>query len=373
MTDSVAESRRASAAHGFWVVFIGAWVAFAGLFITALSALEGQSGRQSAALTAAWIGPLFGLAVLVALQRHRLLRPEWSVMRTTGVLLSVGVAYAVVGGLLTTLALRTLMGTVAQEARGLPIQQMMTALFLYVAFAGFMMWTESVRRFHESRSVLAREAMLRAQAEAKAIRAQFNPHFVFNTLHSLMLLVRADPPTAERAIEDVGELIRYASMLQRREVDQVPLAKELEVVRRYLALERLRLGDRLHVVWDVDEGLETRTVPPFSVQTLVENAIKHGLEPSVEGGTVTISVREDDGVLAMTVSDDGVGGFANQAALPGHGLDLLGRRLRALYRDAADISWSAGPSGGFTVTICLPPHAADPPSATGVTVAGRAR
>jgi len=239
--------------------------------------------------------------------------------------------------------------------------RMVNGAFLYTILAGFLMWAESIRRVHESMSVAAREATLRAQAEAKALRAQFNPHFVFNTLHSLMLLVRADPAAAERAIEDVATLIRHASVLQRQDVDLVPLDKELEVARRYLALERLRLEDRLKVVWTVEMDPADATVPPFALQTLVENAIKHGLEPRAEGGTVSIRAAVDGESLVLTVSDDGEG--ADPEAVAGavnHGLHLLGRRLESLYGDKASLSWRTAPGEGFTATVRLPVQAPVP-------------
>ena len=155
----------------------------------------------------------------------------------------------------------------------------MSGLFFYALLAGFLMWSESIVRVNESHAMLAREAMLRAEAESKALRAQFNPHFVFNTLHSLMLLVRAEPDAAERAIEDVAALIRYASVLQRKGVDAVALETEVDIARRYAALEKLRLQERLTVVWDIPDELGRCAIPAFSIQSLLENAVKHGISP----------------------------------------------------------------------------------------------
>jgi two-component system LytT family sensor kinase len=237
----------------------------------------------------------------------------------------------------------------------------LNALFLYTIFLVFLMWLDALERVQESRSLVAQEASLRAQAEAKALRAQFNPHFVFNTLHSLMLLVRKDPGTAERAIEDVAGLIRYASTLQRREVDQVPLSKELAFARRYLALEKLRLADRLRVEWDVEDGLDDVLVPAFSLQTLLENSIKHGIAPRAEGGTVRIRAALDAEHFTMLVEDNGLG--ADDGALAdngGSGLQLLRRRLYTVYGDDATIEWAAPPQGGFRVRIAVPERRAPP-------------
>lgn len=199
------------------------------------------------------------------------------------------------------------------------------------------------------------EAVLRAKAEAKALRAQFNPHFVFNTLHSLMLLVRADPETAERAIEDVAELIRYASTLQRRGVDQVPLSKELEFARRYVALEKLRLADRLRVEWIVEDGLDDAVVPAFSLQTLLENAIKHGISPRPRGGCVRIRAAQRNGGLLLAVEDDGAGSDPGVVGTAdGRGLHLLEQRIAAVYGGDAALSWKTALDEGFTATVRLP-------------------
>jgi len=251
---------------------------------------------------------------------------------------------------------------------GMFLLRVVGSLFLYAILDGFLMWAESIQRVHESRALAAREAMLRAQAEAKSLRAQFNPHFVFNTLHSLMLLVRADPATAERAIEDVAELIRYASVLQRRDVDLVPLAKELEVARRYVALEKLRLEERLRVVWEVEVEPGSVMVPAFALQTLLDNAVRHGLETRPEGGTVRVGAAAHDHLLTLTVADDGQGARPEVVAMAsGHGLQLLARRLAALYGDAASVSWTTSPGEGFTATVRFPLRA---PRPTDPTLAG---
>ncbi|NNF38507.1 MAG: histidine kinase, partial [Gemmatimonadetes bacterium] len=277
--------------RSFWTGFVGGWAAYCGLLLT--FELGAQPGVLRPVLMAVVNTlPHATVAAIIALYRRRLLRPEWSTARTLGVHAVVGLAYAVTASALLI---------VVTEATGLRTGEMadltpwmqffmitLSGLVLYVIFIGFLMWSESVRRVQESYEAAAREAVLRAEAEARALRAQFNPHFVFNTLHSLMLLVRADPAAAERAIEDVATLIRFASIVQRRDLDTVPLAKELEVARRYVDLEQLRLEERLRVEWRIDLDPARFSIPAFSLQTLVENAIKHGIEPQVGGGSVVV-------------------------------------------------------------------------------------
>ncbi len=303
--------------------------------------------------------PFAILAVPVAAARRRLFRPGMAFGRLAALNAAVALAYSLVAAF----ALVSL-----TEATGITLDEFgdasfgrkvlfltVSASFLYIVFGGVLLWSESLRHVQESQRLAAREAVLRAEAESKAVRAQFNPHFVFNTLHSLMLLVRADPDAAERAIEDVATLIRYASIVQRRDLDAVPLAKELEVARRYVALERLRLGSRLEVSWRVEVDAAALTVPAFALQTLVENAIKHGIEPMPGGGRVTVGAAVEAGRLVLRVVDEGAGSDPGAVeGRPGHGLDLLRRRLASRYGDEADMEWSTGPGRGFDVRLRIP-------------------
>ncbi|HSG47561.1 MAG TPA: histidine kinase, partial [Longimicrobiales bacterium] len=338
--------------RGFWGIYVVAWLVFLALYVS-VGLAEDQGVLWSLGLGATNAVPPALVGALVAWRRRDLLRPERTLLQTILIHVGVGILFSVATAAL--LALATMAVGVQEEAaqelgKGtIFLYRMVSSAFLYVVLAGFLMWTESLRRVHESRSLAAREAMLRAQAEAKALRAQFNPHFVFNTLHSLMLLVRADPPAAERAIEDVATLIRYASILQRREVDVVPLVKELAVAQRYLGLEQLRLEDRLRVEFDVEVEPERVSLPAFALQTLLDNAVRHGMEPHPEGGVVRVSIRRDGERLVLTVADDGAGADPSTvSAARNHGLDLLTRRLDALYGEEASLAWETAPGHGFT-------------------------
>lgn len=303
--------------------------------------------------------PLAALSSIVAVNRRRLLRPEWSVWKTLGVHKIVGLTFACATAGFAFIATE-MIGSVPTEmesmnAVGRFVSWTIFSLFIYVIFFGFLIWWESIERVQASHAAAAREAVLRAEAEARAVRAQFNPHFVFNTLHSLMLLVRADPATAERAIEDVATLIRYASIIQRRDIDAVSLAKELEVARRYVALESLRLQDRLSVEWRVEVEPAQVMIPAFALQTLVENAIKHGIEPIPQGGKVAVVAEQVGESLVVTVRDDGAGADPSDVSdTDGHGLDLLRRRLESRYGADGVLEWSTAADEGFEVSIQLP-------------------
>ena len=345
--------------RAFWGIFWGAWLMFAGLFCSA--EISGGVDWKTALLYSVFYAAAPSLpALVVAMNRRRLLAPRPTIWGFVRHKVLVGSVYALT---YATLAMAFLsFGPTRPEMAGTPqsgwfyfVGYTFVGGMLYAMLLAFLMWADSLERVRESQALAAREAVLRAQAEAKALRSRFNPHFVFNTLHSLMLLVREEPATAERAIEDVAELIRYASTLERREIDQVTLAKELEFARRYVSLEKLRLEERLSVAWDIDESLENVLVPAFSLQTLLENAIKHGVSTQPDGGAVCIHAHLDNGDLALSVVDDGAGADTVQVGSNGgSGLDLLERRLAVVYGGEGSLTWTTAPDEGFAATVRVP-------------------
>ncbi len=348
------ENNKRSRDRSFWILFSAGWVVYAGLMVST-AMLEGQAVLPRLVTVSA---PLL-FSIIIASRRRLFLKPEWHIWKTVGIHFGIGLGYAVLSALGTiglVMALGVFETAFAEETPAVAVVFFSFYYFLlYAILAGFMMWSESLHRVEESRALAARESVLRAEAEAKAVRAQFNPHFVFNTLHSLMLLVRADPSAAERAIEDVASLIRYASALERRNQDVVPLGEELEIARRYIALETLRLSDRLRIEWDIDPKLERVPVPPFSLQTLLDNAIKHGIAPKEEGGSIRVQVRRFSDRLAITVEDDGMGSEPETVqGAEGKGLNLLQRRIHSVFGDAASLTWRTSSGDGFRALLKVP-------------------
>jgi signal transduction histidine kinase len=203
--------------------------------------------------------------------------------------------------------------------------------------------------------VAERAERLRAQADLSAIRAHINPHFLFNTLHSVSELLREEPARATEALERLSDLFHYTLRLDRDRVELVTLEEEWEFTESYLWLERLRLGTRLCVDAAIDDDAAECAVPPFTLQPLVENAVRHGLGPSPDGGTLVVRAHERDGFLVMEVRDDGVGAEP-QAVLSSAGLGVrsIRQRLEGRHGAAATVRIARGESRGLSVTVTLP-------------------
>jgi two-component system, LytTR family, sensor histidine kinase AlgZ len=192
-----------------------------------------------------------------------------------------------------------------------------------------------------------RAEKLAAEAQLASLTSRVQPHFLFNTLNSISGLIREQPAQAERMIEHLSSLLR--SSLDGKEV--VPIAQEIRLVTDYLEIQRTRLGGRLRydLVVSADAAGD---VPPFLLQTLVENSLKHVGGRRPESLTLRIDVRREDRRLVLTVTDDGPG-FDPDAMKAGHGLDILERRLRAVFGDAAAMTFDRQP-GSMTVRLRVP-------------------
>lgn len=178
--------------------------------------------------------------------------------------------------------------------------------------------------------------------ELEALQARINPHFLFNTLNSIAALIREDPQRAEAVTLQLSALFRYTLQAPRQGL--VSLEEELEIVSGYLAIEKERLAERLSHRIDVDEQLMRVRVPPLVLQPLVENAIKHAIADSVQGGEVRIRGWREGDRVHLSVSD--TGGGPGSAAGTGEGLDNVRRRLRATF--GADASVTLAGAGGVT-------------------------
>jgi|KBSMisStaDraftv2_1062788.scaffolds.fasta_scaffold35157_3 two-component sensor histidine kinase len=201
------------------------------------------------------------------------------------------------------------------------------------------------------------EALRRQVVEARmaAMQAQVEPHFLFNTLASIDHLIETDPKRASQMQKNLIALLR-ASMPAMREAHPTAhnLGREMAVIRPYLEILKVRMEDRLHIDVAVPEGLLSAEFPSMMIQSLVENAIKHGLEPKAEGGTLTVRAEIVHGKLAVTVADTGLGFGKAATAGTGTGLANIRERLKLLYGTRASMSVSENQPTGTVVTLTVP-------------------
>ncbi len=209
--------------------------------------------------------------------------------------------------------------------------------------------------------------ILRSQAEYRALKAQINPHFLFNTLSTIRALVRKDPEIARLLIKDLSDFMRRTLSCP-EEVGT--LADELEIVRHYIRIEKARFGERVLMVEEIPAGMLSGLLPNFSLQPLVENAIKHGLSPKPGGGTVKIKAWSSADGRFIEVEDDGAGmpeatlaellkGKSPYSSTSGTGIGLnnVNQRLQRMYGERFGLQVESRVAQGTKITVCLPPHA----------------
>jgi len=253
--------------------------------------------------------------------------------------------------------------------RALAVSTMYTLLFVALFTAANFARAFYLKAIDRARAVEQARAEL-AQAELRALRAQIHPHFLFNTLNSIASLISVNPRAAEETTTQLADVFRYT--LRASGLDRVPLADELEFLRNVLAIEHTRFGDRLHVVEELEPGIESIPVPSLLLQPIVENAVRHGIGARVAGGTVKISAHRESTttgapLLVVAIEDDGPGfdpsaprGAGGSGA--GFGLHSVRERLRVAGPPHA-LAIETPPAGGTRVVITLPASSADvPPS-----------
>lgn len=197
-----------------------------------------------------------------------------------------------------------------------------------------------------------RQIQAEAQARVQSLQSRIRPHFLFNSMNSIAALTRSDAARAEQAVQDLSDLFRVTL---RQASERVTLEQELEVARRYLRMEALRLGERLKVEWDIDTLPLQRKVPSLILQPLIENAVYHGIEPLAEGGVIAISGRAEGARIVICVrnpkppaSDSGNGRSGNRIAL-----ENIRLRLQLAFGERAGVALNAH-HGVFETTLYFP-------------------
>jgi LytS/YehU family sensor histidine kinase len=220
----------------------------------------------------------------------------------------------------------------------------------------FSLWLTIYLAVHEFRRRRAAEVhalrleLVAQEAQLRGLRAQLNPHFLFNCLNGLRELIVEDPKRAQSMVTQLSALLRYA--LESDQVEQVPFEDEIRVVKDYLALEALRFEERLKVEWAIAPESSKVPVPPMLLQTLVENALKHGISRRPEGGRISIKTTVRDSRLQLEVINSGE--IPQQPSENGIGLKNARLRLQLLYGDQASIILENAPQGNARVLGIIP-------------------
>ena len=199
-----------------------------------------------------------------------------------------------------------------------------------VLFAGWTVVRSARTLFVHASQQAAAAAQARSDATAAqlgALQARMNPHFLFNALNTVASLVRSDPRTAERVVENLADVLRRT--LDQSAMSTTTVAAEVDYLRAFLALERERWGDRLRIAWNIADDARGAAMPPLILQPIVENALRHGIGSRIDGGSITIAVRRDDSRLVADVTDDGEGFVPGWRE--GTGLGNVRQRLETLF------------------------------------------
>jgi two-component system, LytTR family, sensor kinase len=224
--------------------------------------------------------------------------------------------------------------------------------FIYAAVLGVATTLGYHRRFRERE---LRAAQLEAQlalAQVQALKMQVHPHFLFNTLHAVTVLIREDPAAATRVVTRLGDLLRLT--LSRATTAQVSFRRELEILTLYLEIERTRFHDRLEITYDVQPATLGALVPDLILQPLVENAIRHGVSPNAGTGRIDVRSRRDGDWLMLEIRDNGAGLAEGRTRPDGIGLTTTRARLERLYGNRQELTLDNLAEGGCVARIRIP-------------------
>jgi signal transduction histidine kinase len=240
--------------------------------------------------------------------------------------------------------------------RSLAPWQMLDGLLLYAATAGIEQSVWARRRLESQKLATTR-------AELHALRAQLNPHFLFNALNSIIQLAEEDAVATQSALERLSDLLRHATRTSDGGRIDVTLRAELDFIRNYLALEQLRLSERLRVVEEIAGDALDLLVPSLILQPIVENAITHAVAPRKSGGMVRIVAFLDGGRLIIEVEDDGLGYDPEASSRsPGMGLNIVRRQLEIRFPGQSELRIGRAAGGGACVRLALPAREQAPSS-----------
>jgi two-component system LytT family sensor kinase len=350
----------------FWLLQSAAWAAFgATMLVWGLQLWPVAAALlNKAALTATGFLLTLGFRLLYRRARARSLPPVAFAAMVAAVSFGGAVVWFEAHWLLLLLSYAALSGTQpALRLGAIPIGTLLYDGFVLLAWS-LLYW--SINAWMELAE--QRERAIRAEAQAldarlRALRSQLEPHFLFNTLNAIStLVVEGKSAAAASMIARLSEFLRMT--LEASDAHEIPVAEELEFVRRYLEIEQVRFGARLRVSVEASAEAMGGLVPALVLQPLVENAVKHGVLAREGGGSVEVAVTREDGVLRLSVVDDGPGLPAGGAAGRGLGVANTVARLAGLYGEGSRLALRSSPTGGLAATIEIPFRTAAPAAPT---------
>lgn len=346
----------------FWILQCGGWLAFGiAMFAWGLDYFSPRDAFVHKALLV-----LTGFAVTVVLRslyrrvRSKSRTPLFSVLLIFALSFAGAAIWREVQTLLFQVYARAVINPgIAVRLVAIPLGTLLYDGFVLLAWSllyyGINDWIELERQ---------RERIVRAEASAhaarlRALRSQLEPHFLFNTLNAIStLVVEKQNAAAASMISRLSDFLRLS--LDATDTPEISVAEELEFVRRYLEIEQVRFGDRLRVAIEAPAEAMPGLVPALVLQPLVENAVKHGVLPREQGGSVTVTIAKNNGTLRISVADDGPGLPEHSAVSPAVGLSNTSARLAELYGDKSSFSLASSPNGGVVAMMEIPFHTAAP-------------
>jgi two-component system sensor histidine kinase AlgZ len=351
MLRSVHNSCMSKANTTYWICQAAGWGAYSAIGLT--TAVMEHGWRPSIV-----IGYILFFAYsigLTHLMRATIRREGWMTMPLARLLPRVAVACMAIGiiqSMLVVAIYRAIEGRLDFWSEPSSIIYMFLGVTVVCGmWSTLYIGLTSMRRSREARRAEVQMQLALSNAELRALEAQLNPHFLFNCLNSIRGMISEDPAQARNMVTRLASILRYS--LQRDRQRLAPLAGEMEVVSDYLALEAIRFDDRLRVRVEIDEAARASSVPPMLLQTLVENAIKHGIEEAPGGGDVLIRAWVADGKLRVEVENPGTLAASEEDSTR-IGLKNARERLRILYGERASLQLVAPSHGRVSATLQIP-------------------
>ena len=310
-----------------------------------LTAIKFGQGFQNNLIISQCIGfSIYGANIAVIPLFGRTTRPSVQVAIIIGAVLFGAIVGTVLGSLAVGMGPAALFGERLTFFTQIVLVGILFGLLVSYVFI-------SLERISEERLQRIESEKAAMEAELRLVQSQMEPHFLFNTLANVRSLIDSDPGKAGEMLETFVAFLRTSLRTSRERT--VALSQELDVVKNYLDLFTTRMGQRLRYRIDLPDAIRSVRIPPLLVQPLVENAVKHGLEPSIGGGEITIAAERADGKIRIRVADSGVG-IGETAGGSGIGLENVRRRLAIMYGDAGRLVIEENEPSGVKVVIEIP-------------------